>query len=89
MERKFRQIGTVQLPPDTLTIAHPRLRSDIATVPAAQRRNQLDHGPFFKIENNVRLFRSSIRNLVIRMHELELAKKCIVLHNGTLEPQIF
>lgn len=43
----FRQIGTVQLPPDTLMIAHPRLRSDIATVPAAQRRNQLDHGPFF------------------------------------------
>jgi len=89
MTRIFRQIGTVQLSLDTLTIAYPRLRSHIATVPAAQWRHQLDHGPFFEIENNVQHFQSSIRNLVIKMHELKLAKKCIILHNGTLEPQIF
>ena len=36
--------------------SNPRLRSDIATVPAAQMRHQLDHGPFFMIENDMQLF---------------------------------
>jgi len=41
------------------------------------------------IENNVQLFRYSVWNLVIKMHELKLAGKCIISHNGTLKPQIF
>lgn len=69
--------------------SNPRLRSDIATVPAAQMRHQLDHGPFFMIENDMQLFRCSVRNLVIKMHELKHAKKYIILHNSTLKPQIF